>query len=193
MPTGASALMLLPMTLAVPFAAFLCGRQVARHGRVRPLLRAGTALAPLGLAALALLPAGALVPAALAMVVLGLGLGLQMPSALLLAQQSVPRHMIGLATALTVFFRLLGGAIGIAVLTAVALALIGPHAAMGSAEGGPAAWAAHAGARVDDAAFRVTLLAGAGLALLGLACSLRLRDVRLHGPDDAALAAAMVD
>ena len=69
-------LRLLPMTLAIPFAAFLSGRAMHRTGRVLPALRWGACLVPVGLTGL-----GFSTPtspwAALWLVLAGLGMGLQ--------------------------------------------------------------------------------------------------------------------
>jgi hypothetical protein len=69
-------------------------------------------------------PPQAVVPAALVMIVLGLSIGLQLPSGLVATQNSVPPQQVGIATALTAFSRLLGGAVGVAVLTTVLIALL---------------------------------------------------------------------
>ena len=118
-----AALHLLPMTLAVPIAAFIGGRWLARTGRSRPPQQLGVALVPLALLALSFAPTTG--PAAmLGLVVVGLGMGLQISTTLITVQQSVPRAMVGTVTGLTGFFRLLGGAIGIAVLSTVTLLLL---------------------------------------------------------------------
>jgi hypothetical protein len=60
----------------------------------------------------------------LAMIVLGLAIGVQFPTGLVATQNAVPPQTVGLATALTAFSRLLGGAVGVAVLTSVLIALL---------------------------------------------------------------------
>jgi len=187
-------LYLLPMMLAIPAAAFLSGRWLYRTGRVLPAQRAGVLLVPLGLATLGFTtPTGPLVVAAL--VVVGFGMGLQMPTSLITVQQAVPREQIGTVTALTAFFRLLGGAIGIAVLSSVALLLLRGHLPAGvTSLGGEglgamldAARAARGMSMQSDSAFRQVMFVSAGVSMVALWMVTRLPDVRLH---DAAAAEA---
>ena len=194
-----AALRLLPLTLAIPAAAFLSGRWLYRTGRVLTMQRLGVVLVPLALLALGFgAPTGPL--AALALVVLGTGMGLQMPTTLITVQQSVPREQIGTVTALTSFFRLLGGAIGIAVLSSVVLLLLREHlpagvAALGAGpldgEGlGRLLDAARAGHAVSDAAFQQVMRLSAGVSMLSLWFVTRLPDLRLHDAPGAAEEAA---
>ncbi len=171
-------LRLLPMTLAIPFAAFLSGRAMHRTGRVLPALRWGAALVPLGLFGMSLAaPTG--LWAATSLVLTGLGMGLQMPPALILIQQAVPRHQVGSVTGLIAFFRQLGGAIGIAVLSSVLLMWLREHLPAGaeaaSSEGlGALLKSATAPAKdgvfkgVDDTAFQYVMLLTAAVSLLAL-------------------------
>lgn len=180
-------LYLLPMTLSIPAAAFLSGRWLYRTGRVLPAQRLGVALVPLGLATLGFTGPASLL-AAVALVVVGIGMGLQMPTTLITVQQSVPREQVGTVTALTAFFRLLGGAIGIAVLSAVALLLLRGHLPPGvSSLGGEglgalldAARAAHGASMGSDAAFRQVMFVSAVVALVSLWLVARLPNIRLH-------------
>ena len=170
-----SALRLLPLTVAVPAAAFLAGRWLFRSGRVLPALRLGTLLVPLGLAGAALAGPGG-VGATAALLLVGAGMGLQMPTVLLTVQQSVARSQIGTVTALIAFFRLLGGAGGIAVLSSIVLGLL--HARAPAAAG-----LVTSPATANDSAFRVVLFVSAALALVSPWLAARLPDVRLHdGP-----------
>ena len=170
-----SALRLLPLTVAVPAAAFLAGRWLFRSGRVLPALRLGTLLVPLGLAGAALAGPGG-VGATAALLLVGAGMGLQMPTVLLTVQQSVARSQIGTVTALIAFFRLLGGAVGIAVLSSIVLGLL--HARAPAAAG-----LVTSPATANDSAFRVVLFVSAALALVSPWLAARLPDVRLHdGP-----------
>ena len=182
---GDSALRLLPMTLAIPTAAFLSGRYLSRTGRVLPLQRLGVILVPPALAAVGFASATGWV-GVVALIVVGIGMGCQMPTALITVQQSVPRHLVGTVTSFTAFFRLLGGAVGIAVLSSVLLLLMRNHLPAGAhglgAEGlGAMLEMAHpAGvALVDDLAFRQVMWIGAAVALLSGFFVVRLPDVRL--------------
>jgi EmrB/QacA subfamily drug resistance transporter len=171
-------LRLLPMTLAIPFAAFLSGRAMHRTGRVLPALRWGAALVPLGLFGMSLSTPTSLW-AAPCLVVAGLGMGLQMPPALILIQQAVPRHQVGSVTGLIAFFRQLGGAIGIAVLSSVLLMWLRKHLPAGaeaaSSEGLGALLKSATGSPangvfkgVDDTAFQYVMLLTAAVSLLAL-------------------------
>ncbi len=187
-------LYLLPMTLSIPAAAFLSGRWLHRTGRVLPAQRLGVALVPLGLATLGFTAPTSLL-AAVALVLVGIGMGLQMPTTLITVQQSVPREQVGTVTALTAFFRLLGGAIGIAVLSSVALLLLRGHLPPGvTSLGGEglgamldAARAAHGASMGSDGAFRQVMFVSALVSLISLWLVMRLPDMRLH---DAAVSAA---
>ncbi len=182
-----AALRLLPLTLAIPAAAFASGRWLYRTGRVLPAQRLGVALVPAALLALGFGdPTGKL--ASLALVALGIGMGLQLPTTLITVQQSVPRAQIGTVTALTAFFRLLGGAVGIAVLSSVLLLLLREHLPAGANAPGLDGFAqlfemsraGHSAAGAGDAAFRqVSWLAAAG-SLASLWFVSWLPDLRLH-------------
>lgn len=131
-----AALHLLAFTLGIPAAAWIAGRTMYRTGRIRPLQQVGVVLVPLAIGVLALLDAGRwLVPESLALVVLGFGLGLQLPTGLVTAQNAVDRSRIGTVTALTSLSRLLGGAIGVAVLSSVLWLLLRSQVAQVAAGG----------------------------------------------------------
>jgi EmrB/QacA subfamily drug resistance transporter len=194
---GDAALHLLPMTLAVPIAAFVSGRWLFKTGRVQPAQRLGTVLVPIGLALAGLLaPTG--IAGMLMLIVVGFGMGLQMPTALITVQQSVPQPLVGTATALTAFFRLLGGAVGIAVLSSVVLLLLRaqvPAGTLGSEGLGgllDSAIATQGGVHASDLPFRQVMWISAVVSLLSLPLVARLPDVRTHeAPSAAQLAAGM--
>ena len=190
-----AALRLLPLTLAIPVAAFASGRWLSRTGRVLPMQRLGVALVPLALLAMGFgQPTGAV--AAIALIVLGAGMGLQMPTTLITVQQSVPSALIGTATALTSFFRQLGGAIGIAVLSSVVLLLLREHLPAGvtslDGEGlGLLLDASRAGqAAGGDVAFRWVMWLSAAVSMSSLWLAARLPDLQLHEVPGAATGAA---
>ncbi len=192
-----AALRLLPMSLAIPAAAWFAGRWLQRTGKVLTAQRIGTALVPAALLALGLSGPTGLV-AWFGLVVAGLGIGLQLPTTLITAQQSVPKSLIGTVTALTSFFRLLGGAVGVAVLSSVVLSLLRGYLPAGMAapsagtELGLATAASHASApgalpsavaELGDFAFRRGLQLAAALALVSTWLATRLPDVRLLEPE----------
>ncbi len=109
-------LMIAPMMGGVIVASFTGGRLMSRTGRykrfpVLGLFAATLSYAALGWAALAGI-AAPFIEAIL--VVMGLGIGLVMPSLTTAIQNAVPRAELGGATATAAFFRSLGGALGVA-------------------------------------------------------------------------------
>jgi EmrB/QacA subfamily drug resistance transporter len=194
---GAASLRLLPLTLGIPVGAFSCGRYMHATGRVRAPQRVGAVLVPLALAAYALLPPSQVAAGSVALLLMGVGIGFQLPTGLLTVQNAVPQDEVGTVTGLTAFFRQLGGAVGIAVLSAVLLALLRDHlpagagalgaeglgALLAQARSGPTP-----GGAASDAAFRHTMLFGAALSLLAVWCARFLPDTRLQGSAAAAVA-----
>jgi MFS family permease len=178
-----AALHLLPMTLAVPLAAFVGGRWLTRTGRVRPPQQLGVALVPLALLGLSFVPATG-VGAALGLIGVGMGMGLQVSTALVTVQQSVPRPMVGTVTGLIGFFRLLGGAIGIAVLSTITLLLLRAHLPGGmhgfGADGITSA--VRVASPASDGAFRQLMQVCALAALPALWLVRRVPDLHLHEP-----------
>jgi EmrB/QacA subfamily drug resistance transporter len=119
-----AALRLLPMTLLVPCGAFIAGRLMTRTGRYKPLQLGGAIAATLSIVALAFTDPHQAWLMGIVMCVLGLGIGFQLPTGLVATQNAVPPAQVGLATALTAFSRMLGGAIGVAVLTSILIAFL---------------------------------------------------------------------
>ena len=154
------------LTLSVPGAVFVSGRWLTRTGEVRPMQRLGPVLVIGALLALAALDPRQAALHAACLVMLGFGFGLQMPSNLLMVQNAVARDELGTATALTVFFRALGGAVGIAVMSSVVFAV------RGSAQAGEAA----------DRGFAAALLFGAVLTLASLWLAVGVPRTQLHAP-----------
>jgi MFS family permease len=191
-----AALRLMPLTLAIPVAAFASGRWLSRTGRVLPMQRLGVAMVPIALLAMGFGPPTGAV-AALALIVLGIGMGLQMPTTLITVQQSVPRDQIGTVTALTSFFRLLGGAIGIAVLSSVVLLLLKSHLPAGvhslDGEGlGRLLDATRGGHAVSasDSAFQQVMRLSAVVSMLSLWLVTRMPDLQVHDAQTVAKEAA---
>lgn len=114
-----SALHLLPLMLCLTVAANLCGRALRRGHSVRALALAGSAAMAAAFVMLAAVLA--LAPTrgwafSLAVVPLGLGLGGLFPVLTVVSQRSAePRH-IGIATAMPIMLRALGGAVGVSAL-----------------------------------------------------------------------------
>jgi EmrB/QacA subfamily drug resistance transporter len=142
---GEVALRMLPHTLATPFGAFLAGRWMLKHPNFRSLVLTGTTVGTFGLIAIEthalalregwLVGAGSLTwfTHSAAVALAGFCLGLTMPAAMVAVQSAVSKSEVGIATAMSSFFRQLGGAVGIAVLTSVLFAALGPVMSQGQA------------------------------------------------------------
>jgi EmrB/QacA subfamily drug resistance transporter len=118
-PTTAG-LQLLPLMAGILVTSIVSGRLITRTGHYKVFPIIGTALATIGLFLLSRL--GGDTPywqIAVAMVVLGAGLGNVMQVLVLAVQNSVPPREIGSATSGSTFFRSIGGAFGTAVFGAV--------------------------------------------------------------------------
>lgn len=194
----AAALRLLPLTFMIPLGAFVSGRLMLKTGRTRPQQIVGTALVPFGLAGLAFVSPVHAVITGLLMTCVGLSIGVVMPSSLVAVQNAVPRAQLGVATAGTAFSRSLGGAIGVALLSAILLASLHagsggdarpsrPVQAAGSTSEVAPRLSALSGAspREADKAFEKLFLIAAAIASLAFLLALRLPDSRLDGPQRA--------
>ena len=131
------------------------------------------------------------------MVVIGIGIGMQFPTALVAVQSAVPRRDVGVATATAAFSRSLGAAISVAVLTAMLLSFLqaaGPQVA-GALSGGEmmrdlvGGALAHASgearerlAAIVSAAFNHLFIISAAVSLCSLFMAWRLPDTTLAGP-----------
>lgn len=167
----AVALRMVPLTLAVPIGAFVSGQLMLRGSALRTMIVAGSAMAAIAAGAISVLPPSAPLALAALMAMLGAGVGLALPSALVLAQTSVVRDLVGVATSTAALFRTLGGAVGVAVLSALLFATLRPQ---GDA-GGSAALLFDAG-RVGavDSAFATVFAAIAGVGVLATALAVAL-------------------
>lgn len=157
-----SALATLPLMLGITVGGQWCGRALRGGAAPRRLAGAAAVGLKLGLGGLAAvlhwLPAhaDAATPWAVALALLpaGLGLGLLFPLISVMSQRSAPPEQIGVATAVPVMLRSLGGALGVAALGEslhghmAAAALAGLHSqhevmlAMADGTARIAAWAA---------------------------------------------------
>ena len=175
----------------IPLGAFIGGRIMLKTGRHKPLQLIGTAGIPIGLLGLAFVSPTQATMTSVLMSLVGLSIGVVLPSSLVAVQNAVPRNQLGVATAGTAFFRSLGGAIGVAVLSAILLASmhggssrpalpqIGETA---GAQAGEAPVATHATASEADAAFRRIFIIAAAISSLAFVFALRVPDNHLGGP-----------
>jgi EmrB/QacA subfamily drug resistance transporter len=121
---GASAtnagLVLTPLMLALVTASVGSGQIISRTGHYRWAIVAGPVLMAVGFLLLgALDTASTQADATVAMIVLGLGLGLLIQNLMLVIQNTVPSRELGAATSAGQFFRTTGGTIGVTVMGAV--------------------------------------------------------------------------
>jgi MFS family permease len=166
--TGASptqaGLLLVPMMIGTTASTIVSGRLIARTGRYKRFPVIGYTLMTTGLGLLAVVAderSRTLIGVGLT--VFGLGFGLVTQVLIVAVQNAVERRALGTATAVTSFFRALGGAIGAAVLGAVFAAQ--------AAGDDPA--------RIGDAA-QVVFWAATPLTALALVAVLRLPEVELR-------------
>ncbi len=154
----------LPMTLAVVLGTTLAPRAAARLGEAR-VLALGMLLAAAGLILLsAVRPGDGYLASVLPGGVLSaLGLGLSLVPATIAAVSGVPSEESGLASGLLNSSRLIGGALGLAVLSTIAASQT--H---GDVQGGATA------ASALSSGFQLAFATGAALSLLGALASLVL-------------------
>ncbi|GAB2903654.1 MDR family MFS transporter [Paralcaligenes ginsengisoli] len=119
-----AALQLVPLSLAVPFGAFIGGKLMTSTGRYKRIQIAGASIVPLAVLGLAFINPHTVVPGLVCMALIGLGIGLQLPTSTVAVQNAVEHRYVGIATAVSAFCRSLGAAIGIAVLMALLLATL---------------------------------------------------------------------
>jgi MFS family permease len=174
-PTEAG-LLLAPTMLGVTVSTTLSGRSIARTGRYKRFPVAGLALMGGGLALLAALTGRhSQVAFAIGLVVFGLGFGLVTQVLVIAVQNSVERARLGVATAVTSFFRALGGAVGAAVLGAVFTARAGV-----SADAGAPGSISHAAAAGIGDAIQTVFIVAIGLAVGAFLIVLRLPEKQLR-------------
>ena len=109
----ASGMMVVPFLVASVVGAYASGQMTRRLGRARPVLLAGLVGAAVGFAMLAM--AGAMTPLAvvlLGMAVVGAGLGMCMPTGVVVVQNAAPPADVGTATGALLLLRSMGGAVG---------------------------------------------------------------------------------
>ena len=111
---------LTPMVLAVVFGAILSGFLLHRTGRYLIQALASTGLMTVGMFLISTMNERTSFAGAVgSIVVMGLGLGGTLPLFAAAVQNSVPFRLRGLATSLLMFYRSVGGMIGLAVLGVV--------------------------------------------------------------------------
>ncbi|WP_262380181.1 MDR family MFS transporter [Nonomuraea sp. PA05] len=168
-PTEAG-LLTIPMMAGILVSSIVGGRLVSRSGRLKPFLITGSVSLTAGFVVLGLIDQHtSMVLIAAAMVLVGAGVGLTLQNFVLVVQNAVSLTDIGAASATVVFFRSLGGTVGVAVLGAVLARQVGA----GTAAGVPAA------AAYGSATGHVFLISAA-VAVVGVVAALLLKPITLR-------------
>jgi EmrB/QacA subfamily drug resistance transporter len=112
--------MITPMIVGWPVASIVAGRLLLKLG-FRPLIVGGLGLSVVGtvLMALGLKPDAPLLIPQVGMALFGIGLGFTAPALLIAVQTSVSWELRGVATASNLFFRTIGGALGVGLMGGV--------------------------------------------------------------------------
>ncbi|SNS98925.1 drug resistance transporter, EmrB/QacA subfamily [Noviherbaspirillum humi] len=182
----AAALRLIAYSLGMPFGAFIGGRIMMHSGRYRPIQIVGTGALTLGVFLLAWIGPHASLACTAAMIIAGVAAGSTMPTSLVAVQNAVPQANIGVATAIVALFRSMGGAVGVAVLSAILFALMQPAAgAPGLGIEGMTAGGAAPNPEAEHAFTVVFLVAGA-VALMSHLLSWMLPESHLESRPAAA-------
>lgn len=180
-----AALHLLPLAMGLPIGAYCAGRLTTLTGRFKPQILFGSVLMPLSIVGMALSAPTSGLLGGLFMLLTGIASGTQFPTSLVATQSSVQQQDIGVATSTTNLFRSLGGAVGVAVMSALLLAMLqdggyslAGEALLGSLRAGEASLEVQAELSLT---FRNLLLGSAAISLFGLAAALALPNRELRG------------
>ncbi len=112
-----------PMLVAWPIASSIAGRIVTKVG-FRALVRGGIACTVVGTMVLALFARDGSLPIRIAAVLFGTGMGFVNIALMISVQSSVTWEYRGIATATTMFFRIIGGTVAVGVMGGVLVAAI---------------------------------------------------------------------
>jgi EmrB/QacA subfamily drug resistance transporter len=112
--------MITPMIVGWPLASLIGGKLMVRTG-FRPLIVGGLGLASIGTALMALLlkPGASMIVPQFAMGLFGVGLGFTAMATMVAVQTSVGWELRGVATASSMFFRTIGGSLGVGIMGGV--------------------------------------------------------------------------
>lgn len=115
----------LPMMLGVMLASIVTGQVVARTGKygIFPITGSATTAAGFGILT-AMTPARGYAFLAVAMAVIGLGLGQLMQTLTLAAQAAAPARDMGVASSSATFFRQIGGTLGTAIMLSMLFGML---------------------------------------------------------------------
>lgn len=120
-PPTLAGLRTLPIIVGILVSSTIIGRLISRTGRYRIFPIIGTTIVALGivLAATGISPSSGYLVIAMAMGLVGLGMGAVLPTISIASQNAVGIHDLGITTALSTFFRTLGGAVALALYSTV--------------------------------------------------------------------------
>lgn len=195
-----AALHLMPLAIGMPIGAYFGGRRTSLTGRYKPIILTGAALMPLAILGIALTPPQSGMLTSVFMVLTGIASGMQFPTSLVGTQNSVDVKDMGVATSTTNLFRSLGGAVGVATMSALLLAMlagsgiaqVGGSAIPGEGSGNLLMDSLHAasGPALEllrgqlSMTFQHLLMGSAAVSLLGLSAALAMPNHLLRGRDD---------
>jgi MFS family permease len=115
-----SGMQMLPMMAGTVVTSIVCGQLISRWGRYKIFPIIGTAATTVGLLLLSrVTPATELGSLLLWLLIVGMGLGMVTQVLIIAVQNSTRYEELGVATSGTTLFRLMGGAVGTAVLGAI--------------------------------------------------------------------------
>jgi len=173
-PTQAG-LLLIPMLVGITLSTNLSGRMIERSGRYKAFPLAGLAMMSAALALLAIVVEHpSRVSTGFALGLFGLGFGMVGQVLIIAVQNGVDRRELGVAMAVTSFFRALGGAVGAAILGAIFAARVGTA--------GTGTIAIGAAGRDDViSGVHAVFLVTAPIALLALLAVIAIKQVPLRG------------
>ncbi len=164
-------LVLTPLMLALVATSVGSGHVISSTGHYRWAIVSGPVLMACGFALLGGLDTGSSQgDVTVAMILLGLGLGLLIQNLVLVVQNTVPSHELGAATSAGQFFRTTGGTLGVTVMGAVMTAGLPAGVSLAGA-GAVGAGASVAREQLADAIHPVFML---GLPVMAIALALVL-------------------
>jgi EmrB/QacA subfamily drug resistance transporter len=192
----ASGLLVMPFLVSSTIGAYSAGLLTRRFGRAKPVILAGLVASAAGF--LLLMTTREATPIALIVmesVVLGTGLGLCMPTSIVVVQNAVERRDIGAATGALLLLRSMGGAFGSTIAGSLltlrfhhALRTAGVHhmVNLGSLSQGAAAFAGmptnarHAAVIGLVSGFSLAFLVSSLMLVAAVLVAVRLRDIALR-------------
>ncbi|WP_329244421.1 MFS transporter [Streptomyces sp. NBC_01478] len=195
-PTEAG-LLTIPMMAGILIASTVAGRMISRSGKIKPFIITGAVLLTVGFAVLGTIDSRTpMLLLGVAMLCVGMGVGMTLQNLVLVVQNTVPLKDIGAASSTVSFFRSLGGTIGVSVLGAVLARHVQDQIGHGLASAGlrstgavtdvgaqPAAVQEIIRVAYGDATAQIFLLS-AGAAVLAVIAAILLKPVSLRSSLD---------